>query len=89
MEHLNCEANKKFTLFSKIFGIVTHYWMDGLEIEYGWGEILCTRPGAHPAPYTMGNASLPEVKRPGPGVDHSLTSSANFTFYFYKTIASL
>jgi len=29
-----------------------------------------TDPGAHPASYTMGVVSFPEVKRPGRGVDH-------------------
>jgi len=27
-------------------------------------------PGAHPASYTMGTGSLPEVKRPGRGAEH-------------------
>jgi hypothetical protein len=35
-----------------------------------------TGPGAHPVFYTMGNGSLPGVKRPGRGVDHLLASSA-------------
>ena len=29
-----------------------------------------TGPGAHPASYTMGTGSFPEVKRPERGVDH-------------------
>ena len=29
-----------------------------------------TRPGVHPASYTMGTASLPGLKRPGRGVHH-------------------
>jgi hypothetical protein len=29
-----------------------------------------TGPGAHPASYTKGTESFPEVKRPGRGVDH-------------------
>jgi hypothetical protein len=29
-----------------------------------------TLPGAHPASYTMGTGTLPEVKWPGSGVDH-------------------
>jgi hypothetical protein len=33
-------------------------------------------PGAHPASYTMGTGSLPEVKRPGRGVDQPLSYSA-------------
>ena len=36
-----------------------------------------TGPGAHPASYTMGTGSLsPGRKRPGRGVDHPPTSSA-------------
>jgi len=33
--------------------------------------------GAHPASYTMGTASFPEVKRPGRGVNHPPPSSAD------------
>ena len=35
-----------------------------------------TGPGAHPASYTMDTGSFPGVKRPGRGVDHPPTSSA-------------
>jgi hypothetical protein len=35
-----------------------------------------TGPGAHPASYTMGTGSLPELKRSERGVDHPLSSSA-------------
>jgi hypothetical protein len=35
-----------------------------------------TGPGAHPACYTMGTGSFPEVKRPGRGADHPPPSSA-------------
>jgi hypothetical protein len=35
-----------------------------------------TGPGAYPASYTTGAGSLPGVKRPGRGVDHPPTSSA-------------
>ena len=35
-----------------------------------------TGSGVHPASCTLGNASLPEVKRPGRGVDHPPSSSA-------------
>jgi len=34
-----------------------------------------TGPGAHPASYTMGTGSFPEVKWPGHGVDHTPPSS--------------
>jgi len=33
-------------------------------------------PGAHPASYTMGTGSFLGVRRPGRGVDHPPTSSA-------------
>ena len=35
-----------------------------------------TGPGAHPASYTMGTTSFPEVKLPGRGVDHTPPFSA-------------
>jgi len=35
-----------------------------------------TCPGAHLASYTMGTRSFPGLKRPGRGVDHPPTSSA-------------
>jgi len=35
-----------------------------------------TGPGAHSDSYTMGTGSLPGVKRPGRGVDHTPPSSA-------------
>jgi hypothetical protein len=31
-----------------------------------------TGPGAHPASYTMGTGSFPEVKRPWRGIDHPI-----------------
>jgi hypothetical protein len=44
------------------------------------GEIFRTRPGpgVHPASYTIGTGSLPEVKRPGHGVNHPPPSKAEF-----------
>jgi hypothetical protein len=47
--------------------------------NHGGSEIFRTRPDrprAQPASYTMGTGSFPEVKRPGGGVDHPPTSSA-------------
>jgi hypothetical protein len=35
-----------------------------------------TGPGAHPASYALGTGSFQEVKRPGRGVDHPPSSSA-------------
>ena len=55
-------------------GIVTSYELDGLAIESRWGRDFLapvhTRPGAHPASYTMCTESVAGVKRPGRGVDH-------------------
>jgi len=45
------------------------------------GEIFLTRqtgPWARPASYTMSTGPFPGVKRPGCGVDHPPTSSAEF-----------
>ena len=65
---------------SSSFGIATRYGMDGPEIESRWGANfsapLQTGPGAHPASYTMGNRSFPEVKRAEFDVDHPPPSSA-------------
>jgi hypothetical protein len=48
-----------------------------------------TGSGAHPDSYTMGNKSFPGVKRPGRGVDHTPTSSAEVKerveLYLYTT----
>jgi len=56
-------------------GIATRYGLDGPGIEYRWGEIFHTcpdRPWAH-----LGyRVSFPRIKRPGRGVDHPPTSSA-------------
>jgi len=35
-----------------------------------------TGPRAHPASYTMGMGSFPEIKRPGCGIDHPPPPSA-------------
>jgi hypothetical protein len=39
-------------------------------------EVFQTGPEAHPSSYTMGTGSFPGVKRPGRGVDHPPSSSA-------------
>jgi hypothetical protein len=61
-------------------GIVTRYKLDGPAIESWWrmrfSVPVLTRPGAHPASYTMGTESFPWVRRPGHGVDHPRTSRA-------------
>ena len=54
--------------------------LDGPGIESRWGARFSSPvqngPGAHPASCRMGTGSFPEVKRPGRGVDHPPTSSA-------------
>ena len=61
-------------------GIATRNGLDGLGIESRWGTRFSTpvqtSPGAHPASYTRGAGSFPEVKRPGRGVDHLPPCSA-------------
>ena len=61
-------------------GIATRYGLDVQGIESRWEARfptpVQTGRGAHPARYTMGTVSLPGVKRPGRGVDHSPPSSA-------------
>ena len=55
-------------------GIATRYGLEGPGIESRLGARFSapvqTGPGAHPASYAVGIASLPGVKRPGRGVDH-------------------
>jgi hypothetical protein len=61
-------------------GIATRYGLDGPGVESRLGARFSapvqTGPGAHPAAYTMGTGSFPGVKRPGRGVDHPHSSSA-------------
>jgi hypothetical protein len=52
------------------------YGLDGQGIESRFSVPVQTGPGAHPASYTVGTGSFLGVKRPGRGVDHPLTSSA-------------
>ena len=42
----------------------------------GFSAPVQTGPGAQPASYTMDTASIPGVKRPGRGADHTPPSSA-------------
>ena len=60
-------------------GIATRYGQDGPGIESRWGARFSAPVqidlGAHPASYTMGTGSLPEVKRPGRGIDQPSPSS--------------
>jgi hypothetical protein len=61
-------------------GIATRFGLDGLGIEFRWGARFSapvqTGLEAHPASYKMGAGCIPRVKRPGRGVDHPPTSSA-------------
>ena len=61
-------------------GIATRYGQEGPGIESPWGARFSapvhTGPGAHPASYTIGTGSFPRVKRPGRGVDHPPSFSA-------------
>jgi hypothetical protein len=60
--------------------IATGYGLHGLGIESRWGARFSASvqagPGAHPASYTTGTGSFPEVKQPGRGVDHPPSYSA-------------
>jgi hypothetical protein len=61
-------------------GIATRYGMNGPGIESRWearfSTPVQTGSGAHPASCTMGTRYLPGVKRPGGGVDHPPSFSA-------------
>ena len=69
---------KRYYVFS--VGIATRYGLDRPGIESRWGSRFCapiqTGSGVNPASYIMGTGSFPGVKRPGRGVDHPPTSSA-------------
>ena len=49
---------------------------DSIPVWARFSVPVQTVPGAHPASYTMGTGSFPGVKRPGRGVDHPPSSSA-------------
>ena len=61
-------------------GITTRYELDGpgdrIPVEARFSVTVQTDPGAYPAYCTMGTGSFQGVKRPGRGVDHQLSSSA-------------
>ena len=61
-------------------GIATRYGLGGPAIESRWGPRFSAPdqigPGAHSAFYTMGTGSFPGVKRPGRGVDHPHSPTA-------------
>jgi hypothetical protein len=61
-------------------GIVTGYGLGGPGIEYRWRARFSapfqTGSESRPVSYTMSNESFQGVKRPGRGVDHPPSSSA-------------
>ena len=61
-------------------GIATRYGLYGRGIESRWKRDFTvpvrTGPGARPASYTRGTASLPQVKQERRGVDQPPPSSA-------------
>ena len=44
---------------------------DRIPVEARFSAPVQTGPEAHPASNTMGTGSLPGIKRPGRGVDHT------------------
>ena len=66
---------------------------DRIPVEARFSTSVQTGPGAHPAFYTMGTGSFLGVKRPGRGVDHPPTSSAEVRerekLYFYSPFGPL
>jgi len=64
-------------------GITTCYRLEGPGIEFQWGEggeIFAIRPDRPWGPpsllYNRSRVSFPGIKRPGRGLDHPPTSSA-------------
>jgi hypothetical protein len=56
-------------------GMATRYGLDDAQWGARYSAPVPTRPGAHPASYTMGTGSSPGVKWPGHVVDHPPPSS--------------
>jgi hypothetical protein len=54
--------------------ITTRYGLGGPGIESRWGAkfyaLVQTGPGSHPASYTLGTETFPQVKLPGHDGDH-------------------
>ena len=61
-------------------GIATRYGLEDPGVESRWGTrfspLVQTGPGAQPPSYTVGTGSFSGVKRPGRGVDHPPSTSA-------------
>ena len=71
-------------------GLATLYGLDGLGIEYRWGEIfvlLHTGRVAHPASYTMANGSFFKAKwqRRGFHHPHHLVPRLKEEWMYYST----
>ena len=63
-----------------VFGIATHYGLDGQGIESRWGEFsapIQTGFRPHPVCRRKGTGAIQGVKRQGRGVNHALPSSAD------------
>jgi len=75
-----CKHSIKILSRDSSVGIATRYDLDDPGIESRWGVRFSTPvqtgPGAQPASCTTGTGSFTRVKRPGRGVDHPPTSSA-------------
>jgi hypothetical protein len=71
-------ANKSATEFGSRYSDSLRAGRSGDRIPVGarFSATIQTDPGAHPASCTMGTESFPGVKRPGRGVDHPPSSSA-------------
>jgi len=52
---------------------MTHYGVDGPGAKFP--PHVQTGPGAHPASYTRGNGSSPQLKQLGCGINHPPPSS--------------
>jgi hypothetical protein len=64
---------------------------DPIQVLVTFPALVQTGPRAHPASHTMGTESLQGLKRPGRGVDHPPTSSAEVKerveLHFYSSSA--
>jgi hypothetical protein len=85
------------TGWDRSVGTATRYRLDGPGIE-SWCkrhflQSIHTRPGAHPASYTMSTRSFPGVKQPGCGIDHPTPSNTGvkerLQLYLYPTSGTL